>query len=114
VNSLNLDQKSLEVANFNLLLDNDLVVLFVVFLVVNLVVFLVVMHLLSFYGFVTLDDDQFFFAFYDIDVFLAEFTSFLDLLSESGGNLLWHVDLNFDGVSNNFGDMSSFNQGFLY
>jgi len=105
VNSSNLDQKSLEVGNLNLLLDVDLLVGFLVgFLVVDL---------LSFYGFVTLDDDQFFFAFYDIDIFLAEFTSFLNLLSESGGNLLWHVDLNFDGMGNNFGDMSGFNQGFL-
>jgi hypothetical protein len=68
---------------------------------------------MTFYGFVTLDDDQFFFAFYDIDVFLAEFTSFLDLLLESGGNMMRHVDLNLDNMGNSFGDLSGFNQGNL-
>jgi hypothetical protein len=91
----------MEVADLLLLfhsMNNNLFVMLLVFFVVFLM--LLVVDLLGFDGLVTLNYDQFFIAFNDIDVFLAEFTSFLNLSFESGGNLLWHVNLNFDGFSN--------------
>jgi len=88
--------------------DNLLVMLLMMLLMVLLVV-----DLLGLDGLVTLNYDQLFIAFNDIDVFLAEFTSFFDLSSESWGDLLWHVDLNFDVLSNFGSDLSKDDQRFF-